>query len=425
MAKTAQKKVANAAETEGNSPTTVEVELKSVARPTVVENHQVVRRWREEKTLDEVEEDEFDDDDGNEGGDDVDIAADDPIAKVLSEIAGSRSTWSVSVSRLPNYDKDNRTDPKSRRFAGSLSIPDAEYLKEERYLEDLQQKFARGQNGNWFLMCVRRDNRNFAYLPPVCVEPPAPEMIAAKAIENGNTPINIFNPQQNPGDLMDAMLKQFEKFNKLQTAMMPPWMKDMQFPAAAPVASTGNDQLTDEKALLHILNREGDIVDAVVSKLKGLMKGNSAVEEKSWADVAVAALTSPTLPTVISQLVAQLRAPMANPSEPPQPHFQQQQLPPDVAAYQIVIRRLTDSLKINGEVESVIAAIDGFLTLFPQHQSSVEGLINLPPEQALQMLAQVEPSAAEVVAMPHAVEWIQRLRDAYFQPGENTDGVNQ
>ena len=419
MAKTAQKKVANDADTEENPPTVIDVELKPVPRPTVIENHQVVRRWKEEKPLDEVEEDEFDDDEGNEGGDDVDIAADDPIAKVLSEIAGSRSTWSVSVSRLPNYDKDNRTDPKSRRFAGSLSIPDAEYLKEERYLEDLQQKFARGQNGNWFLMCVRRDNRNFAYLPPVCVEPPAPEMMAAKAIEN--TPINIFNPQQNPGDMMDAMLKQFEKFNKLQAAMLPPWMKDIQLPTAAPVSSTGNDQLTDEKALLHILNREGDIVDAVVGKLKGLMKGNSAGEEKSWADVAVAALTSPTLPAVISQLVAQFRAPMANPVEAPQPH----QPPPDVAAYQIVIRRLIDSLKLNGEVESVIAAIDGFLNLFPQHQMSVEGLINLPPEQALQMLAQVEPLAAEAVSLPHAVEWIQRLRDAYFQPGDNPDGLNQ
>lgn len=394
---------------------------KPVQKPVVIERHQVVRRWKEEKPLDEAE-DDFEDDLTDEEFEDRregDVV--DPIAKAADEISGSSSIWSFSVFRLPNYERDNRTDSRSRRLSGTLPVPDEHYIREQLFLDDLQ-KFARGRESNWFLLVLRRDNRIDRYLPPFCVDPPLPDATTLKAVENGNTPINIYNPYPQPTvDGFKQFIAQAKQFAELRDLLLPANLIQQ----SLPTTTVNSEPLTDERALLHILNRDEGIVDTVVSKLRGLMKGNGIADEKGPWDAVVAALTSPTLPTVISQLVAQFKAQAANSAEPPQPQFQQQQLPPDVAAYQIVLRRLIDSLKLNGEVESVIAAIDGFLTLFPQHQSSVEGLINLPPEQALQMLAQVEPSATEAVALPHAVEWVQRLRDAYFQTGDNPDGITE
>lgn len=385
--------------------------------PTVKETHRVVRTWQEEKPISEIEDDDLDD---SEEGASEEIApsADDPIAKVLSEIAGSRSNWSLQVARLPNYDRDNRTDPKSRRHCGVLSVPDADYLKEERFLEDLQHKFARGQNGNWFLMCVRRDNRNFAYLPPVCVEPPLPEVMAAKAAENPNTPINIYNPAPSvdPFRQFIAQAKQFKEVFELWPTGNGP---------NQPATAQANEPLTDERALLHILNREGDIVESVASKLKGLMRnGSGGNEEKGVWDVVVAALTSPTFPQTIGLIAQQFRAaqPVANPSpvEPTPPP-----MPPDVAAYHRLLGVLTGSIKLNGDVNDALAALDGFVALFPEHAANVGGFLNAEPQQLLQALAQFHPPAAEVVGLPHALEWIARLKAAYFNDGEAEEQQNE
>lgn len=400
------------------SPAEEAVEAQSP--PMVKETHRVVRTWAEEKPISEFEEEDFDETE-EEPAEEIAPSPDDPIAKVLNEIAGSRSNWSLQVARLPNYDRDNRTDPKSRRHCGVLSIPDADYLKEERYLEDLQHKFARGQNGNWFLMCVRRDNRNFAYLPPVCVEPPLPEVMAAKAAEsNGSAPINIYNPSVPAVDGFKQFIAQAKQFAEL---------RDLLFPggpvAAVPASNAHNEPLTDERALLHILNREGDIVDSVTSKLKGLLRnGNGGSEEKGVWDVVVAALTSPTLPQTIQMLVQQFRdaAPphQTNPNQAPPTH-QPQQPPPDVLMIQRLRQILVETLKLNGDVAPVLRAIDGLVMYFPQHQFTVENLMNADTQQLLATLPQMYPPAAEAVGLPHAAEWIERLKAEYFGEGEGED----
>lgn len=407
MARTAKKTATEA----GLKAESLIEEPDVITPPSKVEiSHREVRTWKEERTVDDIEDEEIDDveDDSPE---EIQPSPDDPIAKVLSEIAGSRSNWSLQVARLPNYDRDNRTDPKSRRHCGVLSIPDADYLKEERFLEDLQHKFARGVNGNWFLMCVRRDNRNFAYLSPVCVEPPLPEVMAAKAAETQNgAPINIYNPQVPTVDGFKQFISQAKQFAELRDLLLP-----VGFGTAQPVA-TNNEPLTDEKALLHILNREGDIVDNVASKLKGLMRnGGGGGEEKNVWDVVVAALTSPTLPQTIAMITQQFRqaaanpAPQAQPTEPPP-----QAIPPDVAAYHRLLGVITNTMRINGDVNIALNALDGFVALFPEHSANAEGFLTADTQHLLAMFPSVFPPSTEVVGMPHAAEWIDKLKAAYL-----------
>lgn len=410
MARTAKKTQAEAG-LGFESPAEEVVEAQSP--PMVKENHRVVRTWVEEKPISKFEEEDFDETE-EETAEEVAPSPDDPIAKVLNEIAGSRSNWSLQVARLPNYDRDNRTDPKSRRHCGVLSIPDADYLREERFLEDLQHKFARGQNGNWFLMCVRRDNRNFAYLSPVCVEPPLPEVMAAKAAEiNGSAPINIYNPQTPQVDQFKQFINQAKQFKEVFEL----WPNSNPAQQAAP--ANNNEPLTDERALLHILNREGDIVESVASKLKGLMRnGSGGSEEKGVWDVVVAALTSPTLPQTIAMLAQQFRAavPPEQAQQPQQPPPMQQ--PPDVLMVQRLSQILVETMKLNGDVAPVLRAIDGLVMYFPQHQFTVENLMNADTQQLLATLPQMYPPAAEVVGLPHAAEWIEKLKAEYFGDGE-------
>lgn len=381
-----------------------------ISPPKVEISHREVRTWKEERTVDDIEDEEIDDveDDSPE---EIQPSPDDPIAKVLSEIAGSRSNWSLQVARLPNYDRDNRTDPKSRRHCGVLSIPDADYLKEERFLEDLQHKFARGVNGNWFLMCVRRDNRNFAYLPPVCVEPPLPEVMAAKAAETQNgTPINIYNPQTPTVDGFKTFISQAKQFAELRDLLLPAG-----FQAAQPTNQQAPPQTT-ENALLTLLNSDDELLAQATGKLRKLFRGDgAAAEEKGPWDAVVALLTSPTLPQTLGMLAQQFRQTTGNPAPQAQPiEVAPPPMPPDQMMYMRLLHILTATMRLNADTEPVVDALIGFIRFFPEHQNDAENLLNTETQQLLAMLPQFYQPASEVVGLSHAAEWVEKLKVAYF-----------
>jgi len=322
----------------------------------------------------------------------------------------------LRIDRLPLYDQNGQAGINAEKEFLRTTTCTESFFTSDEYLDHIR---AIGGAGTYWLTLRHKNNIVASWQERIGGAPQAEQ----SAIEG--VPV-ASNGAVDPTAVIDVFWKQFDKFQKFQQAMMPPWVKQfdpmamMQQPALNPAANT------TEGALMTLLNSDDELLNQAVGKLRKVFRGDGATsEEKGPWDAVVAALTSPTLPAVVSQVLATFKTPTANPAETPQSQHQPQQPPPDVAAYQIVIRRLIDFLKLNGEVGSVIAAIDGFLNLFPQHQMSVEGLINLPPEQALQMLAQVEPMAAEAVALPHAVEWIQRLRDAYFQSEDNSDGITQ
>lgn len=360
----------------------------TVEKPVVItERHRVVREWSENKPVGDDDE-TFDDDD------DIETAVEevvelDPIALVAQEMASSQHNWTLRVDRLPEYETTGKSGVGFRKFCGFLPIPSAEWLRDQCYLEEIQSRWARAGECNSFAICIRKGSVIFRYLPIVSVEPAPnnslPGINGLPVDANGST-INVYGNHQNPTDLMEAFTKQFGAFQKLQAAMLPPWVKNldpaalMQPPAANPAPAT---------------------------------------EEKGPWDAVVALLTSPTLPQTISTLAQQFRAPVANGHAPEQPQ-QPPPLPPDVVAQQRLLAVLTNAMRLNADAATVLPALDGFTELFPEHRGMIEQFFNTGTPELLAALPQFFPPAAEAVSLPHAAEWVDKLKALYF--GENSDG---
>lgn len=318
----------------------------------------------------------------------------------------------LRIDRLPLYDANGQSGINAEKEFIRTTTCTESFITGDEYLEHIRSIAGPGV---YWLTLRHKNTIVQSWQERIGGAPQEPAVgTDAGVIAAGNT--------VDPSALMDGLMRQFEKFQKLQAAMMPPWIKQMNPADFMQSSAQPSQSATTESALLTLLNSEDDLVNAAVGKLRKLFRGDgSAAEEKGPWDAIVAALTSPTLPQVVSQLAQSFRtaaqpgAPNGQPQTPPPP-------PPDIAAYQIVISRLVEAMRLNGDAAGVIAAIDGFCTLFPQHQPQVEALLNAPPEQALQMLAQFYPPAVEAIQLPHAVEWVQQLRDAYFQSEPEPDG---
>lgn len=382
-------------------------------KPVVVtERHRVVREWSENKPVG----DEGSDDD--DGIDDVveDVAEIDPIALVAQEMASSQHNWTLRVDRLPEYETTGKSGVGYRKFCGFVPIPSADWLRDQCYLEEIQSRWARVGECNSFAICIRKGSVIFRYLPIVSVEPaPATSLPGLGGVPVDGSTINVYGNQQNPLDMMESVAKQLAVFQKLQASMLPPWMKNFD-PIAAIPQQQQPAAATTESALMTLLNSNDELVDVAVSKLRKLFRGESGggSEEKGPWDAVVALLTSPTLPQTISTLVAQFREPQNHQATANQPTDIPPPVSPDVAAYQRLLTVLTNAMRLNGDVATALAALDGFTALFPEHAGNVEGFLAANTQQLLQGLVQFYPPAAGVVGLPHAVEWVEKLKTAYF-----------
>lgn len=393
-------------------------ELGLVAeKPVVVtERHRVVREWSENKPVGDDDE-SFDDDD------DIETAVEevvelDPIALVAQEMASSQHNWTLRVDRLPEYETTGKSGVGFRKFCGFLPIPSAEWLRDQCYLEEIQSRWARAGECNSFAICIRKGSVIFRYLPIVSVEPAPnnslPGINGLPVDANGST-INVYGNHQNPTDLMEAFTKQFGAFQKLQAAMLPPWVKNLD-PTALMQPPTANPApATTEGALLTLLNSEDELVTQAVGKLKKLFRGDGAsVEEKGPWDAVVALLTSPTLPQTISTLAQQFRAPQQHQATGNQPPNTPPPLLPDVLAQQRLLAVLTNAMRLNSDVATVLPALDGFTRLFPEHSGMIEQFMETDTENLLAALPGFFPPAAEAVQLPHAAEWVGKLKAIYF-----------
>lgn len=312
----------------------------------------------------------------------------------------------LRIDRLPLYDANGQSGVNAEKeFVRTTTCTEA-FITGDEYLDHIRTVAG---PGTYWLTLRHKNTIVASWQERIAGNPQTAPSSDALPFDAGT----VVNPQ-NPSDLMDAMFKQFEKFQKFQAAIMPPWMKG--FDASQMMQANGQSQpLTDETALLHILNREGDVVDKVAGKLKTLLRGDSHSEEKGWVDVIHAALTSPTLPQTIQVLISQFRQPTADqPMQPATAPPQQPAISPDVAAYERLIQRLLQAVHVNADVEPEMTTIEGFLALFPEHEFTLTQMLNTPTEMLLPALAQTSPMAAEIAQMPHAKEWIEKLKTAYF-----------
>lgn len=392
-------------------------------KPVVVtERHRVVREWSENKPVDATEVIDDDDDDIESAVEEV--AELDPIALVAQEMASSQHNWTLRVDRLPEYETTGKSGVGFRKFCGFLPIPSAEWLRDQCYLEEIQSRWARPGECNSFAICIRKGSIIFRYLPIVSVEPaPNNSLSGVNGLPvdaNGST-INVYGNPQNPADLMEAFTKQFGAFQKLQAAMLPPWVKNLDptalMQSQAPASAAPN---TTEGALMTLLNSDDELLNQAVSKLRKVFRGDgAAAEEKGPWDAVVALITSPTLPQTISMLAQQFRAPQQHQATGNQPPDSPPPMPPDVLAQQRLLAVLTNAMRLNSDVATVLPALDGFTELFPEHRGMIEQFLSAEPDQLLAALPQFFPPAAEAVQLPHAAEWVGKLKAIYF--GEESE----
>jgi len=385
-----------------------------VETPTVREKHTVVTQWVQNKPLgsDAIADSDTNDEDDENFIDD--LAADDPIAEVVEEMAESSLDWSLTVYRLPSFEENGKAGAGYKKFCGSIPVPSPSWLRHQQHLEEIQRRFARNGESNYFKIEARKGNRIKKELGVVAVEPLPTASVPGVALPvdaNGST-INVYGNQQNPLDMMEAFTKQFATFQKLQNAMLPPWAKNID-PTAITQQPASVVPNTTEGALMTLLNSDDQLLTAATSKLRKLLKGgDDAQEEKSVWDFLTALVTSPTLPQTIQAAISQFRPQPGQANQPTD--TAPPTVPPDVAAYQRLLGMLVQAMRLNAPAQTALAALDGFTALFPEHQASVESFLSLETPQLLQMLAQTFPPAAEAVALPHATEWVDKLKAAYF-----------
>lgn len=388
--------------------------VESEEAPTVREKHTVVTQWVQNKPLNTdlaTEEDSGDDEDELD-----DLLPDDPILETVEEMAENSLDWSLTIYRLPSFEENGKAGAGYKKFCGSIPIPSPSWLRHQQHLEEIQRRFARNGESNYFKIEARKGNRIKRELGVVAIEPlPVANVpgITGLPVDPNNSTINVYGNQQNPADLMDAFTKQFATFQKLQAAMLPPWMKN--FDPAQIQPQPAQPQLTGKALVLQALAED----DSIVGDMKTVFrKINGETESKGIWDVVTALLESPIIPSVLSRFPPQQhQATGSQPPDSPPP------LPPDVLAQQRLLAVLTNAMRLNSDVATVLPALDGFVELFPEHRGSVEGLIAAETNQLLGMLPQFFPPAAEVVGLPHAVEWVGKLKAVYFGEGEETEAL--
>lgn len=318
----------------------------------------------------------------------------------------------LRVDRLPHYDENGLAGVNAEKDFVRI-VPCTEgFITSDDYLEFIRSKD--GPGAYWFTLRYKNNIIASWHKRIAGNAQPAPSGEAV-SLEG-----NVAAVAQNPSDLMDAMFKQFEKFQKFQAAMMPPWMKQVN-PEWMQPGNQAAQPLTTESALLTLLNSDDDLVTQSVGKLKKLFRGDGGIaDEKGPWDAIVALITSPTLPQTVQMLMSQFRQPTNGQQQQSNPAPQPQAVPSDQAAYERLMQLLLQSMRINGDVEPVLIAIDGFIALFPEHGPMINSFFNASTELLLPGLAQASPAAAEIVALPHAKEWIEKLKAAYF-PEDNED----
>lgn len=310
----------------------------------------------------------------------------------------------LRIDRLPLYEINGLSGINAEKeFVRVVSCTES-YFDTEDYLENIRAFSGPGT----YWLTIRAGKSIVAQWQ---------EKIAGTPQNNVATAENPTPIQYQPAaaiDPMASLLKQAKQFGELRKLLAPDG-------EIQPQRSPNDGQQTTEQALFTLMNADSGLVDTVASKLRGLLRGNNGSNEaeRSWIDVLYVAIQNDTLPKLINQLATQFRQPpvTAAPGNAPAVPVQQQ-LTPDAVAYERLTQVLLGSMRVNGDVTPVLQAVDGFLALFPEHGASVDAFLNAPIEAVMPALAQSSPLAAEVVAMPHAAEWLGKLKAAFFDEGE-------
>lgn len=375
--------------------------------PLVQERHQVVRQWIEEKPLDEI----------SEPANLVEEppAPIDPIAEAVSFIAGSHSNWSIGIERLKNYARDRRTSPDARSFCGNLPVPDADYLTSGIYREDIQARWAKPPETNYFLLALRRDNRIFKWLPIIAVDPPDPVTLAKAQAENPTSVVFQY-PQQ---DGLRQFVQQAKQFSEV---------RDLLFPGAAqppqPVQPAIN---TTEQAMFHLLNADGGVVEEIAGKLRGLLNTRAdGNREPTFMDIGLALAQKFDLQAVLREARALVAEAKGNPqaaqaiaSQPPP--AQASQPPPLPESAMQMINFTLHAVQQGWPPENAAQWLIEFEQKNPDASSYLDLIVKMPGDKVLTWLAQAAPQATSLAARPETKIWLEAVQTILKESEEPID----
>lgn len=334
------------------------------------------------------------------------------LREKLSRLGVGSQALKLRIDRLPQYEINGQSGINAEKdYIRTTQCTEA-FFDGDDYLEHIRS--VAGPGTYW--LTLRGGKSVVAQWQERIGGPP---LQAPGAVENPTVETYVPAPQV---DGFTALLKQAKQFAELQKLFAPQAGNPSQI-------VTNGEAPTAEQALLTLMNADNAVVDTVASKLKGLFRSNNGggEPERSWLDVLYIAIEKDTLPKLINQFLPmaqprQQSAPVHQPVVQPEPIPQQQPVPAFTDAYQRVIQILLGTMAANGDIEPVLRIIDGFVDLYPEHGPTIDGFVNTPTEMLLPGLAQISPQAAEIVALPHAKEWIEKLKAAYFpEEGEGKE----
>lgn len=427
MPRTARKKDSTAA---------VVIEAPTNLRPGVIkENHTVVKAWTSEKPIEDEESvHSVESQDEEEEPEERTLEAEDPIEAVISEMSLSPATWSIWVERLPRYEQDGKTDPRSRKYCGSLPFSDPDYLRDERFLEDLQRHFARVNQSNHFICSLKRNGKIRCYLGVRSVEP-APAIDIERSQATGQPVLNpaLYQQQTPQADPIKQLKESMKLAAEMRDMLLPPELlrtftqqgTQQQPPAAAPMNETN--------AVLALLTTDQSILEKAAQGVRRLIgsdgAGSTGGDSSFWQSLALAAIQQKEIAAGIggflaalgvglgsimggnAETVAQQAMPnqAAQPAPPPTPT-------PEEALLEYVLRSLAEQ----APTDLVADSISGYVRRFPQLSPYVDQLLNTEPKILLERLGMSipDPQARGITTAPGADVWIEQLQDALDSDGE-------
>lgn len=219
------------------------------------------------------------------------------------------------------------------------------------------------------------------------------------------------------------------------------------------------EPLDPEIALLSMLAKDEDLMARISKGLAGKLFGEKVAEEPDpWADIVkdviksgqapmivreaisgLGSLLSPFLPKSAAQQPAQNHAPAEPPmtaasenaAQPPAlnqagPQAQQfgGQSPEEIAvmvAVQRLIGRILPAMQMNVEPGPIVDLLISHCDVFPEQEPMIQAWMQAPAESLLLLLNQNVPEAQPITALPHALEWTQKLQAAYFPDDEQSE----
>lgn len=405
-------------------------------KPGVVkENHTVVRAWATERTVEDLEEDLHQDEpeDDEEESEEREVAPalpEDPIEAVISEMGVSPALWTIWIERLPRYEQDGKSDPRSRKYCGSLPFSDPDYLRDERYLEDLQRHFARVNQSNHFFCSLRRNGRIRCYLGVKSVEPP-PAIDLEKSQIAGQPVANANGFQQVSGNTPDP-IKQMKETLKIAAEM-----RDMLLPpelvtrlAESRNPAPAQQPLNEQSALAALLTVDDGILEKATAGLRKFLNNGSDRDSdfSFWQNIALAAIQQKEIAAGLGGFLAALgvgfgsiiggngapAAMMQAATSPPAPE------PPAPTPEQALLAFLLQCLAEQAQIDLVADSVSNYVRRFPQLSPYVDRLLNTDPKIVLELMT-ADPQAKELAIMPGAEKWIEDLQAALDSDVEGAD----